>query len=357
MKAFVSYSWDSEDHKHWVRNFADTLIRGGVDAVLDQYDLPIGGDRFKFMETGIRSAQCVLCICTPEYVRRANARTKGVGEETMIITPHFYEDQSMKEFIPIIRKTSSGVPPTPDYMASRIFVDFTVDRQFSEQMEELLRHLHQRPRHDRPRLGSIPDFEKSVTPAANETGLTPSQLYDQFKGILRVGWGDPEFLLNYGRLCFYLQKDDDARAAFNRVLDLDPHYTSFAELNESVNRLAKAKEPFEMNPISRKALMYLGVIDQDDDYVLDSAYSTKDPEVLVMAGKHYLSIIDADIPSAIGYFITATEGMSVNSPWVKECDDSLYSILMEKRAWYPEISWDYIKKHIAEWNEHKLSLM
>jgi len=76
-----------------------------------------------------------------------------------------------------------------------------------------------------------------------------------------------------------------------------------------------------------------------------------------MAGKHYLSIIDANIPSAIGYFITATEGMSVNSPWVKECDDSLYSILMEKRAWYPEISWDYIKKHIAEWNEHKLSLM
>ena len=357
MKAFISYSWDSEEHKQWVQSFADTLIHGGVEVVLDQYDLAIGADRFTFMERGIREADCVLCVCTPEYVRRANARERGVGEETSVITPHFYEDQSTKEFIPIIRVASSDSPSTPDYMASRIFVDFTDDHAFSRQMEELLRHLHKQPQHRKPTLGTIPDFARPTIAIDDIEKLPPAELCDRMKRILPTGWSDPEFLLMYGRLCFQLERDSDARLAFKRVLDLDADLTSFTDIDNRVRELARTKEPFEMKDSSRKAMVYLGLIDNDYDHVLNGAYSAKDPEVLLLAGKYYLSIYDADIPTAVGYFISATEGMRADSQWVKECDNSLYSILMEKRVWYPKISWDFIKKCVAQWNDHKLSLM
>ena len=39
-RAFVSYSWDSDAHRRWVRDFATRLRRDGVDAALDQWSLP-----------------------------------------------------------------------------------------------------------------------------------------------------------------------------------------------------------------------------------------------------------------------------------------------------------------------------
>ena len=36
---FISYSWDDEFHKGWVRELADKLIENGIDVYLDQYDL------------------------------------------------------------------------------------------------------------------------------------------------------------------------------------------------------------------------------------------------------------------------------------------------------------------------------
>jgi hypothetical protein len=171
MKAFVSYSWDSEDHKDWVRRFTDELIRNAIETKLDQYDLPLGADRFKFMEECVRESDCVLCVCTPEYVKRANDRERGVGVETTLITPRFFEKNRAKQFIPIIRCTEPGTSSTPDYMASLIFVDFQDDTKFGERMEELLRHLHQQPRHPKPKLGAVPSFS---APSVASTSRAPS---------------------------------------------------------------------------------------------------------------------------------------------------------------------------------------
>lgn len=40
--AFISYSWDDEEHKKWVKEFADRLLSDGINAVVDQYDLSLG---------------------------------------------------------------------------------------------------------------------------------------------------------------------------------------------------------------------------------------------------------------------------------------------------------------------------
>src|SRR3954453_3588248 len=48
-KAFVSYSHDSSAHKSWVLAFVSRLCHGGIDAVLDQWDLTPGADLNMFM--------------------------------------------------------------------------------------------------------------------------------------------------------------------------------------------------------------------------------------------------------------------------------------------------------------------
>ena len=165
MRAFISYSWDNDAHKDWVRGLADELIRSGVDTALDQHDLLPGGDRFQFMERNVRESDYVLCVCTPEYVKRANERQRGVGVETSLITPKFFEQNQAKTFIPLVR-AASGDQYTPDYMAALIFVDFRDDAKFGEKMEELLRLLHKQPKYAKPALGPVPTFgTKTGTPA------------------------------------------------------------------------------------------------------------------------------------------------------------------------------------------------
>jgi hypothetical protein len=38
--AFISYSWDTEEHKAWVREFAARLRADGIDVTPDQWRYP-----------------------------------------------------------------------------------------------------------------------------------------------------------------------------------------------------------------------------------------------------------------------------------------------------------------------------
>lgn len=64
---FISYSWDSEEHKAWVRKLSDDL-RGkhSVFTLLDQYNRG-GYDLISFMTQAVEKADRVLLIGTPEY--------------------------------------------------------------------------------------------------------------------------------------------------------------------------------------------------------------------------------------------------------------------------------------------------
>jgi len=41
-KAFISYSWDSDEHKAWVLQLATRLVNNGVDVTLDRWDIHLG---------------------------------------------------------------------------------------------------------------------------------------------------------------------------------------------------------------------------------------------------------------------------------------------------------------------------
>lgn len=69
-KVFICYSWDSEERKAWVLAFANRLCGDGIDTILDQTHLNLGGRTPEFMERSIRDSRSVLVVCTEGYKQR-----------------------------------------------------------------------------------------------------------------------------------------------------------------------------------------------------------------------------------------------------------------------------------------------
>jgi len=157
VQIFISYSWDSEEHKTWVRHLADRLMQSGIPVILDQYDLRGGSDMHQFMENAVRSATHILVICTPEYVSRANQRIKGAGEETSLVTADFYNRHiSGKQYLPLVKV--SGENSVPDYLGSLVYFNFSNNQNFENNLEELLRSIYDEPKFVKPTLGKKPEF-------------------------------------------------------------------------------------------------------------------------------------------------------------------------------------------------------
>ena len=154
-KVFISYSHDSPEHKRWVSELAAKLRHKGINAILDQWDLGLGDDVTRFMERGIVNADRVLVICTDKYVSKANANEGGVGYERMIVNAELVKNLGTDKFIPIIRQ-ASGKEKTPTFLGTRVYADFTNDRQFDVECGKLIRELHEIPVVQKPPLGKNP---------------------------------------------------------------------------------------------------------------------------------------------------------------------------------------------------------
>jgi hypothetical protein len=157
-KCFISYSWDSDEHKDWVRCLATELQRNGVETRLDQWDAHLGMDVTNYMETCIRESNFVLIVCTPIFAQKANAGSGGVGYEKSIVTGEIFANAaSPKKFVPLLRK-GDLTDCLPSYLKSIVYTDFRDDDTFGSSLKNLLRHLHQLPAHVRPPLGTMPDL-------------------------------------------------------------------------------------------------------------------------------------------------------------------------------------------------------
>src|ERR1017187_9657849 len=152
---FVSYSWDSTDHKRWVRELATRLQSSGVEVWLDQWDTHPGIDLALYMERCVRDANFVLLVCTPKFAARANAAQGGVGYEKSIVTGEILYAASPKKFVPVLR---SGSPSEalPSYLKTKEFIDFRSDDLHEGSFDRLLRHLHGVPPYLRPARGPKP---------------------------------------------------------------------------------------------------------------------------------------------------------------------------------------------------------
>lgn len=154
-KVFISYAWESEEHRAWVKALADHLLTDGIEAIVDRYDLGLGDRLPQFMEESVTSADYVLIVCTPTYKAKADARVGGVGYEGHIISDELYSKRNERKFIPVLRGGAFS-DCVPMFLAGKLGIDLSdgFDSESYEDLVATLFHTKKKPPVKRPRYSS-----------------------------------------------------------------------------------------------------------------------------------------------------------------------------------------------------------
>lgn len=168
-RVFFSYSWESDAHKDWVRNFAERLTQNGVNVRLDQWHIGPGQSLTQFMEAEVHASDFALVICTKAYCRKALAREGGVGYEQQIITGNIVAGKPREQFIPLVRD-GEFAPGAECSIPGQFMGVYAVDMRDGVDMdkatETLLRAIFRQPEHKQPAIGSKPTFWDAGTATA-----------------------------------------------------------------------------------------------------------------------------------------------------------------------------------------------
>jgi TIR domain-containing protein len=139
-RAFISYSYDSPNHKQWVTDFAARLRGDGVETILDRWELEPGDQLPAFMERAVRENDFVLIVCTPRYKERSDSRTGGVGFEEDIMTAEVLTAGDQRKFKPVLR-SGEWASAAPTWLKGKVYVDLRGEPYSEEQYAELLGSL------------------------------------------------------------------------------------------------------------------------------------------------------------------------------------------------------------------------
>ncbi|HYX24526.1 MAG TPA: toll/interleukin-1 receptor domain-containing protein [Thermoanaerobaculia bacterium] len=138
--AFISYSWDSEEHRKWALELATRLRDDGVETLLDQWHLIPGDQLPAFMEKAVRESEHVLIICTPRYKERSNRRQGGVGYEGDIISAEVFTTRNERKFIPVLR-LGEWAHSAPTWLAGKYHIDLRGTPYKESQYQDLVTTL------------------------------------------------------------------------------------------------------------------------------------------------------------------------------------------------------------------------
>lgn len=139
INVFISYSWDSKEHKKWVYNLADKLVRENINVIIDATHLKLGYHTKLFMETAIKRSDWVLLIVTSNYSTKASLRVGGVGYEYNIINDELYNIiQNNNKFIPIIKQNNIDLPL---FLRDINYLDMCNELEYNSKFNELVRRL------------------------------------------------------------------------------------------------------------------------------------------------------------------------------------------------------------------------
>lgn len=229
INVFISYSWDSQEHKDWVKKFASDLMGHGVNVVLDQWDVRLGDDLPFFMEQGLCKSHLVICICSENYVKKANSARGGVGYEKRILTADMISDSSRRYIIPVIRN-NSGREKLPTFLSGLLYEDFDSEDYFLHYFS-LLKRVYDEDIKDKPAIGENPFVSMTVSDAVS-TKLAIEAInycniqlsgkvrfdYKRNNGRFKIGSGQNEFITSWsecGEDSVYCYRDNVLRIGYN----------------------------------------------------------------------------------------------------------------------------------------------
>ncbi|MCX5467902.1 toll/interleukin-1 receptor domain-containing protein [Acinetobacter nematophilus] len=208
-KVFISYSHDSEEHKHWVIQLATRLRSNGVDVILDTWNTKLGSDLACFMEQGLSQSQRIICICSDNYLLKANNGKGGAGYEKQIMTAELIIDQNTDWIIPLVINNSSD-KKTPTFLGGRKYINFEDPKLYEIRYEELLRDILNVPVLPIPPIGKNPfkvikEFSQQKFLPTNEKYVSPSVFgkitfdYSNNNGCYFIGQDELAFEINFSK--------------------------------------------------------------------------------------------------------------------------------------------------------------
>lgn len=162
-KVFISYSWDSEEHKEGVLELADRLIEDGIKCMIDQYVMAPPQGWTRWMHEQIEAADFVLMVFTETYKRRMEGKeVEGLGKggtwEGLIITNILYYQEYIKyndKFIPTIVSTADE-QHIPSFLRSFSYHNISTEQGY----ENLYRQITNQAFVEPPPLGQLKALPK-----------------------------------------------------------------------------------------------------------------------------------------------------------------------------------------------------
>lgn len=178
-KVFLSYSWDSKEHKEWVIMLANTLRKEyGIDAIVD--DFLLVNNLNKMMVEQITNNDKVVVIVTSKYTEKANTFSGGVGYETELLLSYIQNNPS--KLIVVLKEQCDK----PVYLKSFYHIDFIQNEKFSESLEELVLRINDTPKYIMEDL-NVDNPKKVVPKKIKSTPLVSDEdLVEQIEKLLAI---------------------------------------------------------------------------------------------------------------------------------------------------------------------------
>ncbi|MEN5168900.1 toll/interleukin-1 receptor domain-containing protein [Brevundimonas pondensis] len=297
--AFISYSWDDEDHKEWVLTLASRLVENGVSVKLDRWDVLPGHSLTEFMENSVRNCNFTLAVCTPNYANRSLTRAGGVGYEQQIISAQIVSGADRSRFIPIVRSGSFNATATdcalPAHFTGIHALDFrgTVP---DDKFEDLLRAIFRIPRLSPPALGRIPNFEsKGGLPNLRLATLEIDGWYLN-SGVVSNELHPESFFIPSESLRQSVQKTDLVKLSFELAQEPEDEGGDEELAGERMwVEITGFNGPYYVGRLRNQPLsyVYINPSDENDRFVDEDAPLKYDSEVVFLP-EHILDIMTAE---------------------------------------------------------------
>ncbi len=186
--AFISYSWDSQEHKRWVLSLVSRLFENGVETSIDVFETQTETVNLNnMMIKNIREKDYTIIVLTEEYAKRADNLQGGVGFETNMLIPFIMSN--LQKIIPIVRTNGDKSKVVPFYLNGVLYIDFSDDRQFEESFKELLHRIYKVDLIEKPKLGARPDLKpQRIEENVNKTSfeIEDNTLIPNFLGVTDI---------------------------------------------------------------------------------------------------------------------------------------------------------------------------
>lgn len=176
-KVFLSYSTENADHQQWVIDLGNQLTTHGIDNTIDVHELKLGQDMYAFMERVVSDEfDHVIILSDASYVRKANARTGGVGAEVQLLAPQIYNAIDQTRIIPVFTEFDEKNEPTlPTFLKGRFALDFSDPENYEQQYAKLCLAILGKSQYEKKELGNMPNIEQLQQMAARKKNKTKTE--------------------------------------------------------------------------------------------------------------------------------------------------------------------------------------